>query len=147
MIQEKKRIEDIISEEGIYVSTVSGYSMSPMLKDRQDTVAVAAFKGDLKKYDVALYRVGDKYILHRVVKVLEDEYIICGDNCVALERVPKCAVIGKLCEAWSGEKKIDLDSPKYLSYCRRRVSGIYPRKVLRAMKGFVASVLGKTSKK
>ena len=147
MIQENKRIEDVISEKGVYVSAVSGYSMSPMLKDREDTVAVSAFDGDLKKYDVALYRVGDKYILHRVIRVLEDEYIICGDNCVVLERVPKSAVIGKLCEAWSGEERIDLDSRKYRSYCRRRVRGIYSRKVFRTIRGFAASVLGRSSKK
>ena len=37
--------------------------------------------GRLKKYDVPLYKKGDSYVLHRVMEVLPDSYIIRGDNC------------------------------------------------------------------
>ena len=32
----------------------------------------------LKKYDVPLYRRGADYVLHRVVKVLPESYVICS---------------------------------------------------------------------
>lgn len=146
-MMQKNKIEEIIAKDGVYVSTISGYSMSPMLKDRRDTVVVSAFSGELKKYDVALYRAGEKYVLHRIVKVLENEYIACGDNCVVLERVPKNTVIGKLTEVWRGNEKLDLDSKEYRAYCRRKVAEIYPRKAYRGTKKAIFSMARKILKK
>ena len=103
-------IEALLEREGAYVSVVVGHSMEPMLKERLDTVMVVPCEKRLKKYDVALYRVGDKRVLHRVVKVLPDSYVMCGDNCVILERgITDSDVIGRLERAWRGEKEIALD--------------------------------------
>ena len=84
-MKEKKTIEEVLASEGVYVSTTSGVSMQPLFYDRRDTVIISPVKGRLKKYDVPLYRRGDQYILHRIVKVLPDSYVICGDNCINLE--------------------------------------------------------------
>ena len=51
---QENRIEDIIAHDGMYVSTVSGGSMKPMLVDRRDTVVISPPTGRLKKYDVVL---------------------------------------------------------------------------------------------
>ena len=64
----KLNIEEILKRDGVYVSTTSGISMSPMLRDRRDTIVVTPVAGGLKKYDVALYKRGDSYVLHRVIK-------------------------------------------------------------------------------
>ena len=143
----KSNIEEIIERDGAFVSTISGYSMSPMLKDRRDTVVVSRITGEIKKYDVILYRTGEKYILHRVIKVKEKEYITCGDNCTVLEIVPKESVIGILTEAWQGETKLDLKSRKYRSYCKRKVAAIYPRKAYRGARGIAVNVAKKIIKK
>jgi hypothetical protein len=103
--------------------------------------------GELKKFDVALYKVGEKYVLHRVIRVLDREYVTCGDNCILLERIPKEAVIGKLIEVWRGEEKLDLDSPEYLAYVRRRVSGFYPRVAYRRARRMASNVKKKIFKK
>ena len=62
-------IESILDADGVFVSTTSGVSMYPMLRDRRDTIIVTRPKERLKKYDVALYRRGESYVLHRVIKV------------------------------------------------------------------------------
>ena len=72
-------IRRIIEAEGRYVSTSVGFSMKPMLRSRRDTVVIVPKTGRLKKYDVPLYAVGEKLILHRVVRVLPDGYNIRGD--------------------------------------------------------------------
>ena len=63
--------------------------MYPMLRDRRDTIMIRPVEGRLKKYDVPLYRRGyrrgEAYVLHRIVKVLPDSYVICGDNCFKKE--------------------------------------------------------------
>ena len=75
-------IEEQLKNGGTYVSTTSGSSMRPMLRDRRDRVIVTAI-GDreLKKYELPLYRRADgKYVLHRIIGVKEDCYVIRGDN-------------------------------------------------------------------
>ena len=83
--KQKKSIEEVISSEGVYVSTTSGVSMYPLFYDRRDTVIISPVKGRLQKYDLPLYKRGDRYILHRVIKVLPDSYVMLGDNCVSKE--------------------------------------------------------------
>ena len=50
----------------------------------------------LRKYDVTLYKRGDTYVLHRLITVRDDHYLIRGDNTYSLEHVPDTAVIGVL---------------------------------------------------
>ena len=41
----------------------------------------AALLSAIKKYDILLYRRDSgQYVLHRVLKVRRDDYVICGDN-------------------------------------------------------------------
>lgn len=134
-----KDIEKVLSEEGVYVSCVVGHSMEPMLHERCDTVAIVPTQERLKKYDIALYRVGDEYVLHRVVKVLPESYVFCGDNCVALERgITDKDILGKLAEVWRGEEKMKLDGFRYGFYCRTRVLGFLPRKIIRRLRGAIS---------
>ena len=139
-----KRIEELLAEDGMYVSTTSGVSMMPMLRDRRDTIVITPAAERLKKYDVALYRRGDDYLLHRVVKVLPDSYIICGDNCITLEKeITDAQVIGKLTEVRRGEKALRLDGFRYGLYCRYIVATFYPRRAFRRVKGAVYSAAKK----
>ncbi|MGM9644770.1 MAG: hypothetical protein ACI3X1_06760 [Eubacteriales bacterium] len=114
----EKSIEEILKSDGMYVSTTSGVSMYPMLRDRRDTIVVTPTSERLEKYDVALYRRGDKYVLHRVIKVLPDSYVIRGDNCVAKEYIPDSDILGKLSEVYRADKKIDLNGGLYIAYAR-----------------------------
>ena len=134
-----KDIERILSEEGVYVSSVVGSSMYPMLREGRDTVAITPVSGRLKKYDVALYRVGEKYVLHRVVRVLSDSYVCCGDNCVVLEKgICDGDVVGVLEKVWQGERELDLHSLRYRFYSRRKVLGFLPRKIWRRLYGAIS---------
>ncbi len=116
------KISDIkreIKEKGVFISTTSGVSMVPMLRHRRDTIVVEPTRERLKKYDVALYRRGDSYVLHRVIKVLPDSYIIRGDNCIAKEYgITDNDVLGKLTSFYRKEKKVNMDGFLYRSYSR-----------------------------
>lgn len=126
----ENKIEEIIARDGVYVSTTVGTSMMPMLRDRRDTVVITPVSGRLKKYDVALYRSGEKYFLHRVVKVLPDSYVFCGDNRTVLEKgIRDDDVIGRLSEVWRGEKKLDLDGFGYKFYSKARVATHWLRRI------------------
>ena len=74
-MSDKRKIEDVLRQEGMYVSTTVGVSMFPMLRNRQDTIIVMPYEGRLKKYDVPLYKRGSDYILHRIIEVRPDSYL------------------------------------------------------------------------
>ncbi len=112
------RIEDILACDGVWVSTTAGVSMWPMLRDRRETIVVRPARGRLRPLDVALYRRGDAYVLHRVIDVEKDGYRILGDNCVQYEYVNEAQVIGVLDEFWRGERHCDPRSPAWLAYAR-----------------------------
>lgn len=66
--------------------TVTGTSMLPLLHNETDTALLTGAKGRLKRYDLAFYRrVDGSFVLHRVVKVTPEGYIMCGDNQVVTE--------------------------------------------------------------
>lgn len=93
---EKQTIEKVLEEKGVYVCVVSGNSMLPLLRDRQDTVVLRPKKQRLNVLDVVLYKAQDNYVLHRVIKVLEDGYVMRGDNTYLNEIVKEEAVFGVL---------------------------------------------------
>lgn len=65
----------------------TGISMEPLLKQGRDVFTVEKKKNErFRKYDVVMYRrPPDKYVLHRIIKVRENDYVILGDNCINKE--------------------------------------------------------------
>lgn len=113
------RIEEQLLRDGFFVSTTSGYSMYPMLRDRRDRVVLRALEDGetLKRGDLPLYRnENGKYVLHRVLARRGDVYITRGDNTYFKEQVPKARIIGVMTEFYRGEKQIDAKSKGYRTY-------------------------------
>ncbi len=81
-------IKEQLAEGGLVKFTPKGNSMLPMLRNNIDTVTLKKCDGRLKKYDLPLYqRKDESYVLHRVVKVLDDgTYLMRGDNQLYTER-------------------------------------------------------------
>ena len=130
MIQQSVELGDVLKEKEIYVGTVNGTSMLPMLRNRKDTVIIRPVTDKLKKYDVVLYRKENMYVLHRIVKVMPDGYIICGDNCTNLERdVTNRQIIGKMEEFYRGERQVFMNGVGYKLYCIIWVA-LYPVRYL-----------------
>ena len=77
--------EELLNQKGYLVYTNTGISMLPLLRQRRDLIEIRKKQGRCKKYDVVLYKKEDKYILHRIIKVREHDYVILGDNCVGRE--------------------------------------------------------------
>ncbi len=69
-----------ISEE-VHVLT-SGISMRPMLREHKDIAVIERVNRKLQRNDVPLYRRAgcDKLVLHRILKVTDNGYVIRGDN-------------------------------------------------------------------
>ena len=118
-MSECRKIEDVLSEEGVFVSTTVGFSMYPMLRNRKDTIIVCPYEGRLKKYDVPLYKRGSDYILHRVLEVRPDSYVMCGDNCIQKEYgITEDQILGVLTGFYRGKRQVNMDGWLYKVYVR-----------------------------
>ncbi|MCQ2209030.1 MAG: S24/S26 family peptidase [Paludibacteraceae bacterium] len=74
--------EETLQVCGILIYENEGDSMLPLIRQGRDKVIIVPKpEGRLKKYDVPLYRRDNgKYVLHRVMRVRTNDYVICGDN-------------------------------------------------------------------
>ena len=77
---EYKTFESMLKEDGFLVYTNVGCSMLPLLRQRRDIIEIRPLTAHPKKYDVVLYKRGDRYILHRIIAVRPDGYVIAGDH-------------------------------------------------------------------
>ena len=77
----KSTFEEEIEKSGRIIYTNVGDSMMPFIKQGRDVLVISRAEGRLKRYDVPLYkRDSGQYVLHRILKVRENDYVICGDN-------------------------------------------------------------------
>ncbi len=138
-------IEEVLSLKGKYIGPTVGTSMLPMLKEGRDTIVVSAKTDRLKPLDVALYKRAEVYVLHRVIDVTDDGYIIRGDNCYANEIVPESAVIGVLTEFFRKNHHYSCMDNRYLKYAQRRVKRYKIRRFFvrckQKIKGFIKKIL------
>lgn len=141
-MNQKLTIEEMLEENGVFVGTTAGVSMYPMLRDRKDTIIIKPYHGRLKKYDVPLYKRADKYVLHRIVRVLPDSYVICGDNCMNKEYgVREDQILGVLAGFYRGERSVDMDGIGYRIYVRLWVMSYPARRLLFYCKTVARGVL------
>lgn len=117
----QRTIEQELAVNGHSFFQTVGDSMEPLLHNRKSTVVIAAKQGRLKRYDVALYhRPTGEYVLHRVLKVLDEAYLICGDNRVWKETVPEEWIIGVMTDFYPDEHSnpISCNSKIYQQYLK-----------------------------
>jgi len=112
------KFEEVLERDGILIYTNSGDSMEPLIKQDRDLVRIEKTSGRLKKYDVALYkRDNGQYVLHRVIKVKKDGYVLCGDNRYEKEYgITDRHIIGVLTAVIRNGKEIPVTSLRYRMY-------------------------------
>ena len=77
-----------LEQHGNYISVPNGISMRPMIVGGRDAVMIRKLQSPPKRYDLVMYvRPDMQGVVHRVIRVRENDYIICGDNCWQLEFV------------------------------------------------------------
>ncbi len=112
-------IADYLKENGKLTYSNVGVSMMPLLRQGKDLFTIEKNNGQrYKKGDVVLFARGkDKYVLHRIIKVLPDEYVILGDNCVTPERGIKDSDIhGKMISFVRNGKEHSITETRYRFY-------------------------------
>lgn len=111
-------IAEVLSKGEIIITGFSGTSMLPMLRSGKDRVVIEKITSKPKCNDVPLYMSGGgKYILHRIVKVKPQGYVIRGDNLYRNEyNVTDKDIIGVLTGFYRGDNFFSCRSFKYKLY-------------------------------
>ena len=131
-------IVDVLDKYGVYGTTTKGTSMQPLFRTRRDMIILERPTSELKKYDVVLYNAPyGKNIMHRIIKVLPDKYLIRGDNTFNDEYIPKEDIIAVMVAFNRKGRRYEVTTPKYKVYCVLWTA-IYPvRKLLFKIRNFV----------
>ncbi len=103
--------EELLKEKGYIVYTNVGTSMLPLLRERRDIIEIRPIERPPEKYDVLLYKRGETYILHRVIRILPDGgYLIAGDHNTFIERdVTDRMILGKMTRIIRNGREIKVD--------------------------------------
>ncbi|MDO4340963.1 MAG: S24/S26 family peptidase [Eubacteriales bacterium] len=141
--------EEEIEKHGNLVYTNKGDSMMPLLRQGRDLMVITRKpEGRLKRYDVPLYkRDNGQYVLHRILKVREKDYVICGDNRWQREYgITDRHIIGVLSAVVRDGKKIPVTNYKYRIYVHVWCDFFYIRAALLWLRALPRRIKGKIKK-
>ena len=113
-MQSPYKFEDVLNKDNELFFTNVGYSMYPLIKEREDILHIVK-TNEFKKGDILLYKSNvDHYVLHRLLKIKKDKYILAGDyNYFKDQPITKEQILGKLITIKKKDGKIiDLSKDK-----------------------------------
>ncbi|MBR5899841.1 MAG: S24/S26 family peptidase [Clostridia bacterium] len=113
-----------IETNGVLAFVPHGNSMWPFFKSGKQTVIIVKNKDRLELLDVALYKTCDgQVVLHRVVGVLDDGYIMQGDSLFKSEKILESQVIGVMDSFYKGKRILSPLDPKYVKKVKKWYKG------------------------
>ena len=128
--------------------TVTGISMMPMLRHREDQVMLIPVAGCCKPGDIILYRrENGRYVLHRIIRLIENGYICCGDNQAEEEIVMHNQLIAVVNGFIRNEKTYKLNHLGYRAYVFVWVKLFWLRPIYIKIRRRIGRFLGKQRKK
>ena len=91
---------------------LEGDSMRPLIRRGKDPVTIVPLRCGLMKGDVVLFRLGERYVVHRVWQLKEGLVRTFGDNCWNPEPwFPEEQVLGQVVRYARGGRTHRLDTP------------------------------------
>ncbi len=130
-------MKEVIESGGEFTFYPHGTSMLPLIREGVDQVVlVKAYS--IEKGDVIFYlRDNGQFVLHRVVKIQNGEYVMCGDNQAALEYgITDKHILAKMKAVLRDGQVIDETNKKYRKY----IKGLSRRRFKRRLRSFFGRV-------
>lgn len=141
--------EEVLLDKGVIIYTNKGYSMLPLLRQKKDLIEIRKKEpGRCKKYDVVLYKRDKKYILHRILRVLPDGYVVAGDHNTFLDdNITDDMILGVMTKVIRDGKTITPDNIRYKLYAHLWCD-VYPiRMLVLKMKAQMWKIIGTIKRK
>lgn len=96
---------------------VTGVSMKPMLVEHRDSVLLTPVTAKPKPGDIFLYRrESGSFVLHRLVGVMPEGYLFCGDNQCVREKVTQEQLLAIVSGFTRKGKQYSAKNPLYRLY-------------------------------
>lgn len=113
-------IKEAISSDGEFRLYPRGTSMMPLLREGIDSVLLKKPEG-VSKNDIVLYkRSNGQFVLHRVIKIKNGEYVMCGDNQFRLEYgIREENLLARVSGFWRDDLFVDGENEEYKKYIKR----------------------------
>lgn len=113
-------IEERIALGHSVALSVRGTSMLPTLKEGRDSVVLSPINGELKRYDIPLYKRRDGgYVIHRIVGLCDGKYTMAGDNQYVYEKgIEQSQIIAVVTAIRRDGREILTDSKKHRLWAR-----------------------------
>lgn len=123
----------IIEGGGVFTLRPQGKSMLPTIVPGQDTVSIVKLEGEVQLWDVLFYKRADgHFVLHRVVRIEQDGYTLCGDGQVDLEFGVKAEqIVGVVQEIHRPSGNLVRGTNEYAAAGKRRMRSRFLRRVWR----------------
>lgn len=113
------------------VQPISGISMLPMLEEGKDAVELVAVNKPLEKYDLVLFqRKNGQLVLHRIIAVKKRHCLICGDNSLAVEKVPRERILAVASGFFKDGRYVSCYDEEYIAYVLDRWKDFSARKLI-----------------
>jgi hypothetical protein len=109
---------EVLDKLGVYVSTPSGTSMRPMLREGKDRVVLVRPRAPHKRAVYLYRRANGQFVLHRLVRVEQDGTLtFCGDNQLVLEHgITEDQLIAEVTAYFRGKRRISMASRRQRAY-------------------------------
>ncbi|MEE3450064.1 MAG: S24/S26 family peptidase [Acutalibacteraceae bacterium] len=138
--------EEVLQKDGKLIYRNKGTSMLPLIRENRDLIIIEKKDVDrCKKYDIVLYkRKSGEYVLHRILKVRKEDYIIAGDHCTYKEYgITDNQILGVLTAVVRDGKTIKTTNKKYLLYTHLWCDFYYIRVTIIKIKSFCSKTFHK----
>lgn len=124
-------ISEVISSGGVFRLYPKGTSMLPLLVQEKDSVLLAS-PTNIKKHDIVLYlRENDQYVLHRVMKINNGVFTMCGDNQFLFEKgIKESQILAKVVGIYKENKFLKTDDKEYILYIFKQTLLIHSKRII-----------------
>ena len=123
------RILTEIKEAGSAKTYTKGISMLPLLKENRDISVLIPIEKPLLPGDVVLYVRKNEHqelVLHRIVKITADGFLIRGDNTFSDERVRREDIVAVLGGFFRKGRYVDCQKSLFYRLYSSVWTGVYP---------------------
>ena len=137
-------MREVIESGGEFTFFPHGTSMMPLIREGVDKVVLVKPK-DVKLGDAVFYlRDNGQFVLHRIVKIKNGEYVMCGDNQFVLEYgITDKHILAKMKAIIRDGEIIDETNEKYRKY----IKSLPRRRFKKKVRNFLGRIKRKIFKK
>ena len=113
-------VERMLTESDEVTITIRGNSMRPMLRDGRDGVVLRRYESEsIRVGDVMLFKYRSGYVLHRVIKIEDEQITFAGDgNYKIYEQAQRSEIVARMVAYVRDGRRVESKDREWQRYSR-----------------------------